>query len=181
MPSPFPSLAAWWLHNAWSYCKRHKPAVICQSSGSLSQKVQEAGSPQMGGIVKLTKQKELSPYDESWSYTRATTYKVQHLCLQGRLELAPWPRERSPAEAPAVWPTSELKMVDKDLRDRGIGTESPGRWQLPTRGEQIKWIKNQNLKKLKFTTIQKTQYRDIKIALFTSLEASKISFGGWYP
>lgn len=54
----------------------------------------------MGGTVKLAKHKELSPYDESWFYTRATTFKVQHLYLQGRLELAPQPRERTPAEAP---------------------------------------------------------------------------------
>lgn len=36
-------------HDAWSYCKRCKPAGGRQSSGSLSQKVREAESPWMGG------------------------------------------------------------------------------------------------------------------------------------
>uniref|UniRef100_A0A4W2CE47 Small ribosomal subunit protein eS19 n=1 Tax=Bos indicus x Bos taurus TaxID=30522 RepID=A0A4W2CE47_BOBOX len=74
-----PWLAAWRPHDAWSYCKRHEPAGVRQSSGSLPQKVREA---EWVDTVKLAKHKELAPYDENWFYTRAAS-TARHLYLPG--------------------------------------------------------------------------------------------------
>ncbi|MXQ96154.1 hypothetical protein E5288_WYG020161 [Bos mutus] len=69
----------WRPHDAWSYCKRHEPAGVRQSSGSLPQKVWEA---EWVDTVKLAKHKELAPYDENWFYTRAAS-TARHLYLPG--------------------------------------------------------------------------------------------------
>ena len=143
--------AAWCLElleKTWTSRNLRALAAFLKKFGKLK-------VPERLDTVKLAKHKELAPYNENWSYTRAASI-AQHLYLQGRWA---WPHDHdiwrgirgmascpaTSAEVPRVWPIRSSKpcrawkwgkrtkmgAANWHLRKK-IWTESPDRWQLAT-------------------------------------------------